>query len=79
MTAPLLTIRNLTVTLAGQPQQKIIDGVSFDVPPLSIVALVGGSGSGIQWVGLPLGALPHEQWFLNLQASSPLAQHAIIT
>jgi ABC-type dipeptide/oligopeptide/nickel transport system ATPase component len=46
MTSELLTIRDLTVALADDPARKIIDGVNVVVPPLSIVALVGGSGSG---------------------------------
>jgi ABC-type dipeptide/oligopeptide/nickel transport system ATPase component len=57
MTQPILTIRNLTVTLVDDPQHKIIDNVSLNVPPLSIVALVGGSGSGKSTTGFSVTRL----------------------
>jgi len=57
MKSSILTIRNLTVALADDPAQKIIDGVTFSVPPLSIVALVGGSGSGKTTTGFSVTQL----------------------
>jgi peptide/nickel transport system ATP-binding protein len=53
----LLSIRNLTVTLAEDPGRKILDGVSLSVPELSIVALVGGSGSGKSTTGFSVTGL----------------------
>ena len=52
MSRPILQVENLSVALADDLNRKIIDGVSFSVPPLSIVALVGGSGSGKTTTGL---------------------------
>ena len=52
MSDAVLYVQGLSVTLADDPSRKIIDGVSFSVPPLSIVALVGGSGSGKTTTGL---------------------------
>jgi ABC-type dipeptide/oligopeptide/nickel transport system ATPase component len=57
MTSALLTIRNLTVALADNPDHKIVDGVSLSIPPLSIVALVGGSGSGKTTTGFSVTRL----------------------
>ncbi|NLE64477.1 MAG: ATP-binding cassette domain-containing protein, partial [Elusimicrobia bacterium] len=52
MSAPLLSIRDLSVrTCAGR---SILDQISFDVPPFSIVGIVGGSGSGKTTLGLSL-------------------------
>ena len=51
----LLTIRDLTVTVDQVEGQKtVLDGVSFEIPPLSIVGLVGGSGSGKTTTGLSI-------------------------
>ena len=52
MSQAVLQVEGLSVALADDPGRKIIDGVSFSVPPLSIVALVGGSGSGKTTTGL---------------------------
>ncbi|HSB36156.1 MAG TPA: ATP-binding cassette domain-containing protein, partial [Thermoanaerobaculia bacterium] len=52
MTAPragnLLSVRQLTVTfpLPSGEEAKAVDGISFDVAPGEIVALVGESGCG---------------------------------
>lgn len=51
----LLQIRNLTVALNDHPQRRtILDAVSFDIQPQSIVGLVGGSGSGKTTTGLAI-------------------------
>jgi peptide/nickel transport system permease protein len=54
--APLLSVRNLTVTFppAGGEEARVVDGVSFDVAPGEIVALVGESGCGKSLTGLSL-------------------------
>ncbi len=54
MTPDLLRIEHLSVSLTDTPEKRIIDDVSFSVPPLSIVALVGGSGSGKTTMGLSI-------------------------
>ncbi len=48
LSAPLLQVRDLRVafTRRGEPDTMAVDGVSFDVPPGQIVALVGESGCG---------------------------------
>ena len=47
MTAPLLSVRDLSVQFTqGQKQNLAVDRVSFDVMPGQTVALVGESGSG---------------------------------
>ncbi len=51
----LLTIRDLTVTVhQDQGRKALLDHVSFDIPHLSIVGLVGGSGSGKTTTGLSI-------------------------
>lgn len=46
-TAPLLTVRNLSVAFEqGEQQTLAVDGISFDIQPGEVVALVGESGSG---------------------------------
>lgn len=54
MSQPILQVEGLSVTLADHPKTKIVEDVSFLVPPLSIVALVGGSGSGKTTTGLSI-------------------------
>jgi len=57
---PLLRLENLTVTAAGENGVKtILEDVHFEIPALSVTALVGGSGSGKTTAGLAvLGLLP---------------------
>src|SRR5712692_4179292 len=54
--APFLSVRNLTVTFppAAGEEARVVDGVSFDVAPGEIVALVGESGCGKSLTGLSL-------------------------
>ena len=52
MTQEILKVQGLSVTLSDDPKRKIISDVSFAVKPLSVVALVGGSGSGKTTTGL---------------------------
>ncbi len=55
MEHPLLAIRNLTVNVNDNGQQKnLLDGLDLNIPPLEIVALVGGSGSGKTTTGLSI-------------------------
>ncbi len=56
MSAPLLSVRGLTVTFpgAGGESLRVVDGVSFDVTRGEILALVGESGSGKSVTGLSL-------------------------
>ncbi len=42
---PLLSVRNLRVTVAGAGR-ALVDGVSFDVPPGGVMGIVGESGCG---------------------------------
>ncbi len=53
MTDPILSVRDLSVTLHrdGVPN-RVLEGVSFDVLPRGITALVGESGSGKSTIGL---------------------------
>ena len=58
---PLLCVRNLAVEFRGERGRPVVavDGVSFDVPVNSTVALVGESGSGKSVTALAiLGLLP---------------------
>ncbi len=53
--ATLLSLKNLTVTLTtGKKKKKLINGIDLDIPKLSIVGLVGGSGSGKTTTGLSI-------------------------
>lgn len=52
MSQSILQVEELTVSLSDHPDRKIVERVSFVVPPVSIVALVGGSGSGKTTTGL---------------------------
>ncbi len=55
-TSPLLSVRALTIDVPGPTgeQTSVVDGVSFDVMPREIVALVGESGCGKSLTGLAL-------------------------
>lgn len=49
----LLTIKNLTITVTEDGREKrLVDSVGLEVPDKSIVAIVGGSGSGKTTTGL---------------------------
>ncbi len=50
----LLHVEGLTVSTVENPQNTIIRDVTFSVAPESIVALVGGSGSGKTTTGLSI-------------------------
>ena len=54
MTPDLLRVEHLSVSPADAPGKRIINDISFSVPLLSIVALVGGSGSGKTTTGLSI-------------------------
>jgi oligopeptide transport system ATP-binding protein len=55
MNPPLLSLENLTVTVAGTGGEKVlVDRISLEVPAFSITALVGGSGSGKTTTGLSI-------------------------
>ena len=55
MSSNVLCLENLTVTVAGDAQEKaLVKDVSFQVPELCISALVGGSGSGKTTTGLSI-------------------------
>lgn len=51
MSQNLLVVNNLTVTVA---EKELVRNASFEVPLLSITALVGGSGSGKTTLGLAI-------------------------
>ena len=45
--APLISVRDLAVEFAsGASVQRVVDGVSFDIPRGRTLAIVGESGSG---------------------------------
>jgi ABC-type dipeptide/oligopeptide/nickel transport system ATPase component len=51
----MLDIKNLTITVEDEGAvKKIVDDVSLSVPPHTITALVGGSGSGKTTTGLAI-------------------------
>lgn len=52
MTQDILNVHGLSVSLSDDPKRKIISDVSFTVKPLSVVALVGASGSGKTTTGM---------------------------
>lgn len=58
MTAPLLTVENLSVVFRQGPKQvRAVDGVSFTLRPGGRLAIVGESGSGKTSVALALAGL----------------------
>jgi len=55
MSKPLLALNNITVTVGEASDTKtLLDGIDFEIPELSITALVGGSGSGKTTTGLAI-------------------------
>ena len=55
MSQNLLSLRDLTVTVNVSGQEKtIVDSLYLDIPALSVVALVGGSGSGKTTTGFSI-------------------------
>ncbi|WP_424934335.1 ABC transporter ATP-binding protein [Amaricoccus macauensis] len=62
--APLLSVRNLSVSVESDgASRKILNGISFDLAPRSILSVIGESGSGktvlaralASWLSPPLG------------------------
>lgn len=45
-TAPLVSVRNLTVNFQGKPDVHAVNGVSFDLMPGEVLGILGESGSG---------------------------------
>ncbi len=55
MSQNLLSLRDVTVTVnVSGREKKIVDSVDLDIPELSVVALVGGSGSGKTTTGFSI-------------------------
>ncbi len=51
---PLLSVRDLSLSVEGKKPYRIVDGVSFDVAPGEVVGLVGESGCGKSVTALSL-------------------------
>ena len=55
MTAPLLEVRDLSVTLArGGDELPVLDKVSFDIAPGEVLGVVGESGAGKSMAGVAI-------------------------
>ncbi len=55
MPGPLLQLKNITVTVGENTNETILlNDIDFEIPELSITALVGGSGSGKTTTGLAI-------------------------
>ena len=55
MSESLLSLKNISVTVGEKPgAKKLLNGINLNIPPLSITALVGGSGSGKTTTGLTI-------------------------
>jgi peptide/nickel transport system ATP-binding protein len=61
VTAPLLAVRDLTVSFpTADGPRRILAGISYDIPPGRTLGVVGESGCGKSMTALALmGLVPH--------------------
>jgi peptide/nickel transport system ATP-binding protein len=59
LSAPILTISDLTVRTTGRPSRAVVDAISLDIKPGETLCVVGESGSGKSVTALSImGLLP---------------------